>query len=128
MSNADSGADMANAAKQAKRKAEDLKDEALGAIDPRLEFEAQIETLREELAKVKAQLASSGERSAAAARKAASSGAEHIKAQGEAAMEDFRAGALDMEEQVADAVRRKPITSLAIAAGMGFVFALIARR
>lgn len=92
------------------------------------DFEAQLATLREELAKVKAQLASSGARSADAARKAAASGAEHLKAQGEAAIDELRANARDMEQQIVATVREKPVTSLAIAAGVGFLFALLARR
>ncbi|MEX0406313.1 hypothetical protein ABGN05_11610 [Aquibium sp. LZ166] len=97
-------------------------------IDSREDFEAQIALLREEMALLKAQLSSSGERSAAAARRAAISGAEHIRAQGEAALDDIRASARDMEAQIVMTVREKPVTSLAIAAGVGFLFALIARR
>jgi ElaB/YqjD/DUF883 family membrane-anchored ribosome-binding protein len=92
------------------------------------DFEAQIATLREELAKVKAQLASSGARSADAARKAASSGADQLRAHGEAALDEMRANARDMEQQIVARVHEKPITSLAIAAGVGFLFALLARR
>lgn len=92
------------------------------------DFEAQIATLKEELAKVKAQLASSGARSADAARKAASSGADQLRAHGEAAMDELRANARDVEQQLVARVHEKPITSLAIAAGVGFLFALIARR
>ncbi len=96
--------------------------------ETRQDFEAQIALLREEMALLKAQLASSGERSAAAARRAAVSGAEHLRAQGEAAYEDLRANARDVEAQIVMTVREKPVTSLAIAAGVGFLFALIARR
>lgn len=92
------------------------------------DFEAQIATLREELAKVKAQLASSGARSAEAARKAAQSGAEQLRSQGEAAIDGLRSNARDMEQQIVATVREKPVTALAIAAGIGFLFALIARR
>lgn len=92
------------------------------------DFEAQIATLKEELAKVKAQLASSGARSASAARRAAASGADHLLAQGEAAMDELRANAHDVEQRIVATVRDKPVTSLAIAAGVGFLFALIARR
>lgn len=92
------------------------------------DFEAQIATLKEELAKVKAQLASSGARSADAARKAAASGADHLRAQGEAALDDIRSNARDVEQQLVARVHEKPITSLAIAAGVGFLFALLTRR
>lgn len=92
------------------------------------EIEAQIATLREEISKLSAQIASSGERSYGAARKIASEGVDHLKAQGEAAVHRMRANAEDIEAQVIASVREKPVTSLAIAAGIGFVFAMIARR
>ena len=43
-------------------------------------------------------------------------------------MENLRANANDLEGQLTDSVREKPITSLAIAAGVGYLFALMARR
>lgn len=94
----------------------------------REEFERQIAILKEELESVKEQLSRSTGRSASAARKAALSGAENLKEHGEAAMEELRAGARDMEAQLIATVREKPVTSLAMAACAGFLFALIARR
>lgn len=94
----------------------------------REDFEAQIALLKEEMALLKAQLSSSGERSAAAARRAAKSGADHLRAQGEVALDELRANARDAEAQILMTVREKPVTSLAIAAGVGFLFALVVRR
>jgi ElaB/YqjD/DUF883 family membrane-anchored ribosome-binding protein len=94
----------------------------------REEFEEQIAILKEELELLKAQLSRPSERSAAAARKAAVSGAENLREHGEAAIEDLRANARDVGAQLTATVREKPITSLALAAGVGFLFALIARR
>ena len=53
---------------------------------------------------------------------------EQLRAQGEAAFENVRSNAKDIEAQVVASVREKPVTSLAIAAGVGFLFALLARR
>lgn len=92
------------------------------------EIEAQIATLREEIAKLTAQIQSSGERSYGAARKIAAESVDHVRAQGEAAVQRLRSNATDIEAQLAESVREKPVTSLAIAAGIGFLFALIARR
>lgn len=92
------------------------------------ELQAQIETLREELAKVTAPLQSSSERSYGAAKRAAELGVEQLRQRGESAIEGLRTNAHDIEDQVATHVREKPITSLAIAAGVGFLFALIANR
>lgn len=94
----------------------------------REEFEQQIAILKEEMELLKAQLARSSERSAAAARRAAQSGAENLREHGEAAIEELCAGARDVEAQLMATVREKPVTSLAMAACVGFLFALIARR
>lgn len=92
------------------------------------EIEAQIATLREEIAKLSAQISSSSERSYEAARKIAAEGVGQLRAQGEAAANRLRSNAIDVEAQLVESVREKPVTSLAIAAGIGFLFALIARR
>ncbi len=92
------------------------------------DFEQQIAILREELANVKAQLARSGERSMAAARKAATGGMDRLRHQGEATLEDLKGSAHDIEERIGQTIRDKPVTSLAIAAGIGFLCALLAKR
>ena len=53
---------------------------------------------------------------------------EQLRAQGEAAFDNLRSNARDLEEQVLASVREKPVTSLAIAAGVGFLFAVLSRR
>lgn len=99
------------------------------------DMEAEIARLRADVAALADQLARTGEHSIAAARRAASQGAEQLRAQGEqlkargeAAVESLRANAGDMERQVVDAVREKPITALAIAAGIGYCLAMLSRR
>jgi ElaB/YqjD/DUF883 family membrane-anchored ribosome-binding protein len=92
------------------------------------DLEAEIAKLREEMAKLAEQIARTGDTSYSAARRAASEGMEQLKVQGEAAMEDLKANARDVEQQITEAVREKPITSLAIAAGIGFLFAVLMRR
>jgi ElaB/YqjD/DUF883 family membrane-anchored ribosome-binding protein len=91
-------------------------------------IEAEVAELRAELARLTKEFAALGEKSAGTARRAASEGVEQLRARGEAKMAELRAGTSQMEDQIADTVREKPITSLAIAAGVGFLFALIARR
>lgn len=92
------------------------------------ELEAQIEILRAEVAKLSEQLESSSEISVRAMKKAAAAGVDQIKSQGEAAYEGFRANARDIEGQVYATVREKPATSLAIAAAVGYLLAIISRR
>jgi ElaB/YqjD/DUF883 family membrane-anchored ribosome-binding protein len=89
---------------------------------------ADIEQLKADIAKLTELLQATGQHSYGAARHAASEGVEQLKAQGEAAMENLRARASDLEGQISDSVREKPLTSLAIAAGVGYLFALLARR
>jgi ElaB/YqjD/DUF883 family membrane-anchored ribosome-binding protein len=89
---------------------------------------ADIEQLKVDIAKLTRQLQETGEHSYGAARRAAAEGVDQLKAQGEAAIENLRASASDLERQISDTVREKPVTSLAIAAGIGYLFALLARR
>lgn len=103
-------------------------------IEPRTEprtpedLEAEIAQLREDIAALAKQLQATGEHSYSTAKRAAAEGVEQLKAQGEAAYNTVRANARDMEAQLIASVREKPVTSLAIAAGAGFLFALLSRR
>ena len=92
------------------------------------DMEVQIETLKAEIAKLTSQMSSSGRQSFDALKNIASDGADQLRYQGEAAVQGMKAKAGDIEGQVVEAVREKPITSLAIAAGVGFLFALMSRR
>lgn len=91
------------------------------------DLEAEIARLREDVASLAAQLQKTGEHSYSAAMRAASEGAEHIRAKGEAAVDSLKSSASDIEQQISDAVREKPITALAIAAGVGYLLAVLRR-
>ncbi len=92
------------------------------------DLEAEIERLRDDVSKLTAQLAATGEHSYSAAKRAATEGAEQLRAKGEAAVQSLKTNANDLERQLTGAVREQPITSLAIAAGVGFFLALLSRR
>lgn len=92
------------------------------------DLEAEIARLRLDIARLTDQLATTGEHSLATAKRAASEGAEQLRVKGEAAVDALKSNATDVERQVTEAVREKPITALAIAAGVGFFFALVTRR
>lgn len=92
------------------------------------DLEADIKQLKADIEALAKQLAATGEHGYGAARRAAAQGAEQLKAQSDAAVESLRANARDIEEQFMTTVREKPVTSLAIAAGVGFLIALLARR
>lgn len=89
---------------------------------------ADIEQLKADIAQLTKLLQETRDHSYDAARHAAGEGIDHIRAQGEAAFEALRANANDLEAQLTDRVREKPVTSLAIAAGVGYLLALISRR
>jgi ElaB/YqjD/DUF883 family membrane-anchored ribosome-binding protein len=92
------------------------------------DLEADIQQLKADIEKLTKQLAKTGEHGYGAARRAAAEGVEQLRAQGEAAFENVRGSAQDIEAQIIASVREKPVTSLAIAAGVGFLFALLTRR
>jgi ElaB/YqjD/DUF883 family membrane-anchored ribosome-binding protein len=92
------------------------------------DLEADIRQLKADIDKLTKQLAKTGEHGYGTARRAATEGVEHLRAQGEAAFDSLRGSAKDIEAQLLANVREKPVTSLAIAAGVGFLFALLARR
>jgi ElaB/YqjD/DUF883 family membrane-anchored ribosome-binding protein len=92
------------------------------------DLEADIRQLKADIDKLTKQLAKTGEHGYGTARRAATEGVEQLRAQGEAAFDSLRGNAKDIEAQMMASVREKPVTSLAIAAGVGFLFALLARR
>ena len=92
------------------------------------DLEADIKLLKADIEKLTKQLAATGQHGYGTARRAATEGVEQLRVQGEAAMESLKTNARDLEEQVLANVREKPVTSLAIAAGVGFLFALLSRR
>jgi len=91
-------------------------------------LEDDIKQLQKDVAKLTEMLAKTGRHSYDTARKAASVGMDQLKSEGQSAFDDFRVGAENVEAELTDAVREKPVTSLAIAAGVGFLFALLSRR
>jgi len=92
------------------------------------DLEADIRQLKADIEELTRQLQKTGEDGYGAARRAAAEGVEQLRAQGEAAFESVRGSAQDLEAQLIATVREKPVTSLAIAAGVGFLFALLSRR
>lgn len=98
------------------------------SVNPKADLEADIRQLKADIEKLADQLARTGQHGYGAARQAAADGAEQLRAQGEAAVDSLRANARDLESQIVERVREKPITSLAVAAGVGYLIALLSRR
>lgn len=101
---------------------------AAGAKPEPGSVEGDIAELRAEIAALAKQIAALGEKSVHTAKRAAAEGVEQLRSQGEARLADLSEKADDIEAQITQTVRDKPVTSLAIAAGLGFLFALIVRR
>lgn len=78
---------------------------------------ADIQQLREDIARLTEHLRQTGNRSMSRARQAAQEGADQ-----------FRGSAEEVQHDLTEAVREKPLTALALAAGVGFLFAMMTRR
>jgi ElaB/YqjD/DUF883 family membrane-anchored ribosome-binding protein len=81
------------------------------------DLEAEISRLRADLASLTKQLSAAGSHSYDAARAAAQEGVDRL-----------RSNAQVLEDQVVSKVQEKPLTALAVAAAVGYFFALINRR
>lgn len=92
------------------------------------DLEADIALLKADIAKLAKQLQATGEHSYGTARRAAAESVGQLRAQGEAAIERMRSSAGDLESQLEESVREKPLTALGIAVGVGFLLALMTRR
>jgi ElaB/YqjD/DUF883 family membrane-anchored ribosome-binding protein len=98
------------------------------ATDSNPDLQAQITALKDDIANIAATLAKIGKNSAKDATRSATSSYEAAKARGEETFEDLRSQARELEDQLAETVREKPLTTLAVAVGVGFLLAMIARR
>jgi ElaB/YqjD/DUF883 family membrane-anchored ribosome-binding protein len=98
------------------------------ATDNTPDLQAQVAALKEDIANIAATLAKIGKNSAKDATRSAASSYEAAKVRGEETFEDLRSQARELEDQLVETVRENPLTTLAVAAGVGFLLALIARR
>jgi len=80
-------------------------------------MENDIKQLREDIAKLSEHMKKLGSRSVYTAQRAAKEGAQQLRGTAE-----------DYQAELAEMVREKPFTALALAAGIGYLFALISRR
>ena len=98
------------------------------ATESNPDLQAQITALKDDIAKISATLAKLGKNTAKDARRSAASSFASAKLRGEETFEDLRSQARELEDQLAETVRENPLSTIAIAAGVGFLLALIARR
>ncbi|MCH4554296.1 DUF883 family protein, partial [Aestuariibaculum lutulentum] len=88
------------------------------------DLQAQVAALNEDLANIAATLATIGNTSASVASSNASSTFEYAKARGEDSLDAIRSHSNAIEYQLTETVRENPLTTVAVAAGVGFLLAL----
>ncbi|MFD1199635.1 YqjD family protein [Brucella gallinifaecis] len=109
------------------RKIEDKLEEAL--TDSTTEdLQAQVEQLKEDIAAIAATLGNLGSQSVRDAKRTAKETYKNAFVQGEDVVDDLKNKAQDIEAQLTQAVRERPITSIATALGVGYLLALLSRR
>ena len=101
----------------------------------KLDLEAAAEPLKDEVAALRADLAELagavtriGKERAAGLKQAANSAAAEGYARGEAAVDVMMSELQSLEEELADATRRRPFASLGLAVGFGFLLGVLFRR
>jgi ElaB/YqjD/DUF883 family membrane-anchored ribosome-binding protein len=99
-----------------------------GPKDSAQDIAADLAQLREDISRLAAEIKALGEKSARTARRAAADKVDELRAQGEAAVNSLRGNAEDLEDELVARVREKPIASLAMAFGAGYLLAMIMRR
>jgi ElaB/YqjD/DUF883 family membrane-anchored ribosome-binding protein len=98
------------------------------ATETNPDLQAQITALKDDIANIAATLARIGKSSAEDAKRSAAESYESARVRGEETFDDLRLQARELEEQLTETVRENPLTTIAVAAGVGFLLALIARR
>ncbi len=106
------------------RKSE-LKDAAAEMAEP---LASQVASLRADLAELGGMVARIGKDRARGLKSAATSTAQEGYAKGEAAIDVLLAELQSLEDEVADATRRRPFASLGLATLFGFLLGVMFRR
>ncbi|WP_163269911.1 DUF883 family protein [Chelativorans alearense] len=99
-----------------------------GGKEATRDLEEDIRQLREDVARLTQHMRQASGHSASVARHAASEGMEQMRQQGKTAIRSLKSGANDFEHELAETLRERPVTSLAIAVGVGYLLALMSRR
>jgi len=92
------------------------------------DLENQISQLQNDIKGIAATLARLSSDKVSEVRDAAKSEALHLQRQGQNVIEEVQDQAGELEQQLKDKIREKPLTAVASAIGIGFVLALLSRR
>lgn len=91
------------------------------------QLEDQIAQLQDDLKGIAATLARLSSDKVNEVKGAAKSEALHLQRQGQHVLEDVQDQAEELEKQLKDTIREKPLTAVASAVGIGFILALLTR-
>lgn len=91
------------------------------------ELEAQVAQLQSDLKSITETLGKLTNEKVGEAKAIAKTEMRHLQAKGEQMLSDAQDQAGEVEKQLKDTIREKPLTAVAAAAGIGFVFALLTR-
>lgn len=92
------------------------------------DLEKQVQDLRNDIAAIASTLSDLGSQKLNEAKDRAQTMYENARAQGDEALNDAREKLTQTQDSICACVREKPMMSLAIAAGIGFVIGQILRR
>lgn len=91
------------------------------------ELEAQVAQLQADLKAISETLAKLTNDKVGEARSLATTEVKHLQAKGQRMLEEAQDQVGEAEKQLKDTIREKPLTAVAAAAGIGFIFALLTR-
>lgn len=91
------------------------------------DLEAQVQQLQDDLKGIAASLATLAEQKVGEAQSMAKRELRHLKAQGQSAVEEAQDEFGQLEKQIKDTIREKPLTAVAGAIALGYILAVISR-
>ncbi|WP_343312709.1 DNA gyrase subunit B [Brucella sp. BE17] len=92
------------------------------------DLQAQVEQLREDIAAIAATLGDLGSQTVRDAKRSATQTYQSAYQQGGDIVDELCGKAQDLEAQLVEKVRERPVASLATALGIGYLLALLTRR
>jgi ElaB/YqjD/DUF883 family membrane-anchored ribosome-binding protein len=91
------------------------------------DLEAQVEQLQTDIKAIASTLAAMAEEKVGEAQSLAKRELRNLKAQGQSAVEDAQDEFGQLEKQIKDTIREKPLTAVAGAIALGFILAVVSR-
>ncbi|HEY9013382.1 MAG TPA: DNA gyrase subunit B [Devosia sp.] len=91
------------------------------------DLEAQVQQLQNDIKAIAATLATMAEEKVGEAQSLAKRELRNLKAQGQSAVEDAQDEFGQLEKQIKDTIREKPLTAVAGAIALGFILAVVSR-